>query len=280
MDTDQLKAEQRRNWGTVAAGWDKWWGTFERAAQPVSDRLVALADLQPGQNVLDIATGIGEPAVSAARAVGSRGRVVAIDLAPEMLAMARARASSLGLGNLEFHQTDAESLGFAARTFDAALCRWGLMFLPNLNGTLQSARGLLRAGGRFATAAWGPAAKAPMISLSTTVLTERLPIEQPASPLGPFRFAEPGTLAGALEAAGFTDVVCERFPIVFEFASPEAYTRFRRDITTMSAALSAQYPAERIAEAWQAVTEAARRYAGTDGRVRMDNEIVCAAGRR
>ncbi len=48
MDDAELKAEQRRNWSAAAAGWDKWWDTIERAAQPLSDRLVALADIRPG----------------------------------------------------------------------------------------------------------------------------------------------------------------------------------------------------------------------------------------
>ncbi len=63
MDDAELKAEQRRNWSAAAAGWDKWWDTIERAAQPLSDRLVALADIRPGQAVLDVATGVGEPAL-------------------------------------------------------------------------------------------------------------------------------------------------------------------------------------------------------------------------
>lgn len=280
MDAEQLKAEQRRNWGAVAAGWDRWWDTIERGAQPVSDRLVALAHVGPGQTVLDVATGIGEPAITAARKVGPGGRVVAVDLTPKMLARARDRAVALGLGNIEFHETDAERLDFPEATFDAALCRWGLMFLPDLTATLQRLWRLLRDGGRFAAAAWGPRSKVPMINLSTMVLTERLPIDAPAGPLGPFRFAEPGALENALDGAGFTDIAGQRFAITFEFPSPEAFTRFRQDVSAMAATLAQQYPAADVAAAWKAVTEAARGYAGADGRVRMDNEVVCATGRR
>ena len=68
--------EPSRNWDEAAAGWTKWWQTFERAAQVVSDRLIDMAGVQPGWKVLDIATGIGEPAVSAARKVGPTGKVL------------------------------------------------------------------------------------------------------------------------------------------------------------------------------------------------------------
>ena len=67
FDSEQFKREQRQRWDSVAEGWKEWWQTVEVAAQKVSDRLVELAEIKPGQKVLDIATGIGEPAVTAAR---------------------------------------------------------------------------------------------------------------------------------------------------------------------------------------------------------------------
>ncbi|HXW85254.1 MAG TPA: methyltransferase domain-containing protein, partial [Candidatus Binataceae bacterium] len=131
-DLKVLKREQRQAWDDNAAGWKKWWPVFERAAQVVSDRLVALAQLKPGERVLDLATGSGEPAVTVARCVGPTGRVVAVDQSPGMLAVARERVAALGLGNLEFVESDAESLALPPATFDAIVCRWGFMFLPDL----------------------------------------------------------------------------------------------------------------------------------------------------
>src|SRR5581483_849080 len=135
-DSENQKREQRRMWDESAAGWNKWWPSFERAAQPVNNRLVELAKIKPGHRVLDIATGTGEPAVTAARAVGASGRVVAVDQSPGMLALGRERAKSLGLGNIEFVESDAESMAFEDHAFDAAVCRWGLMFMPNLGAAV------------------------------------------------------------------------------------------------------------------------------------------------
>ena len=64
---EQFKIDQRQRWNSVAAGWKEWWQIFEVAAQKVSDKLIELAEIKPGQKVLDKATGIGEPAVTAAR---------------------------------------------------------------------------------------------------------------------------------------------------------------------------------------------------------------------
>jgi cyclopropane fatty-acyl-phospholipid synthase-like methyltransferase len=70
VDPQQLKDDQRREWDAAAAGWKKWWPLFERSAQHVSDRLVELAGVGAGARVLDVATGNGEPALTAARRRG------------------------------------------------------------------------------------------------------------------------------------------------------------------------------------------------------------------
>ena len=112
FDSDEFKMAQRKRWDSVTAGWKEWWETFEIAAQNVSDRLVELADIKPGQKVLDIATGIGEPAVtvatnlvngSATRTTNKRrnvGYVLATDISMQMLTFAKQRALELGLQDL------------------------------------------------------------------------------------------------------------------------------------------------------------------------------------
>src|SRR5690242_4514993 len=92
LDPRRFKSEQREAWSDVAPGWRKQWRVFEANAQRLSDRLVELARVGPGSRVLDVATGIGEPALTAARRVGPKGRVVATDLAPGMIAIVAERA--------------------------------------------------------------------------------------------------------------------------------------------------------------------------------------------
>src|ERR1700722_16786400 len=100
-DDLKIKGQQKAAWDDSAEGWKQWWPTFERAAQVVNDRLVALANVRAGNRVLDIATGSGEPALTAARAVGPSGRVVAVDMSPGMLAIARERIDAAGLAQVE-----------------------------------------------------------------------------------------------------------------------------------------------------------------------------------
>ena len=121
FDHIQYKLGQRESWDSVAAGWQKWWKTVEKGAQKVSDKLIELAEIKPAHRVLDIATGIGEPAVSAARRVGDKGRVIATDISPQMLAIGKERAESQGLQDIiEFREGDAELLDLPNSSFKSS----------------------------------------------------------------------------------------------------------------------------------------------------------------
>ncbi|MGH7837740.1 MAG: class I SAM-dependent methyltransferase, partial [Candidatus Binataceae bacterium] len=189
-DSEKLKSEQKRDWNAAAEGWKKWWPIFEQAAQHVSDRLVELAGVRPGARVLDIATGNGEPAVTAARRVWAGGRVIATDQSAGMLAIARERAAALGLDNLEFKESDAEALALSERDFDAVVCRWGFMFLPDLARALTGIRGRMKAGARLATAVWSTRDKVPMITIGTDLVRQLAGLPSP-----PFDALEPLRLA-------------------------------------------------------------------------------------
>jgi ubiquinone/menaquinone biosynthesis C-methylase UbiE len=181
FNPEQFKAQQRQMWDNAAAGWQAWWENIERGAQKVSDRLVEMAEIKPGDKVLDIATGIGEPAVTAAKRVKPSGKVVATDISPQMIAIAKSRAKSLDLDSImEFREGDAEKLDLPKSSFNAILSRWGLMFLPNLPATLAEIRKLLIPGGRFAAAVWSTPPKVPFLDLAFS--TVRKQINAPPAP--------------------------------------------------------------------------------------------------
>ncbi len=91
IDSKQYKEEQRHGYDNAALGWQKWWKTIETATGEVSKRLVELAEIKPGSKVLDIATGIGEPALTAAKQVGKTFEILSIDISPQMLSFAKER---------------------------------------------------------------------------------------------------------------------------------------------------------------------------------------------
>lgn len=132
---------------------------------PVAARLVELAQLLPGERVLDLATGTGWVALGAAKAVGPSGRVVATDLAAEMLGPARSKAALAGLGNLEFDTGDAEAPSFPDDAFDAVLCASAIFFLTDPDAALQQWRRVTRPGGRVLFSVFSSGLLGPLLDL-------------------------------------------------------------------------------------------------------------------
>ncbi len=275
FDAERFKRDSRSSWDAAAAGWEKWWPLFDRAAQSVSNRLVELARIKPGDRVLDIATGTGEPAITAARAVGPNGRVIGVDHSSGMLEVARRRASALRLANVEYREGDAASLHEAPASFDAVLCRWGLMFVPDLDSAARGIRAALKPGGFLAAAVWDTADKVPMISIAGQQVRAMLGIAPP--PPGtpnPLSLADTGILERALTNAGFREFKVEPMRVTFEFESPEKFLESRRDISyDFRTAIASQTP-EMQRKLEQVVISEARPYVGAGGRMRCDNQAL------
>ena len=275
------KRQQREQWSNVAQGWRRRWTAFERGAQPLSDRMMELAHVVPGHTVLDVATGIGEPAMTAARRAGPSGRVVAIDQAPQMLDVARERMQAAGIGTVEFVEGDAEAVALPLDSFDAVACRWGLMFFHNPVGTLARLRNSLVPGGWLAVAVWGEPSQVPLISLPFSVFSRELsqPLSLPSGP-NPFALSEPTKLEQVLHDAGFANVQCELFPVTFEFASVDELLGHLGDVSAPIRMIMATLSPLDQAEFWKKLAEAATRFADADGVVHLPNACLVAAGQR
>jgi SAM-dependent methyltransferase len=245
-----------------------------------SAKLVELAGIGPGDAVLDVAGGYGEPSLAAARAVGPGGGVVCTDLSGEMLAFGQERAATAGLGNIEFVETDAERLTFAEASFDAILSRAGLMFLSDVAGTLRRLRTFLKPGGRLAASVWGPQPKVQMTASVPVVFAELgLPPPPPGRP-GIFALADRDRLAALVAGAGFRDVATGTLRVVFATETPEQFTAFIRDVAPTVTALVEGQPPEVQERVWRKVTGAWAPFQDAAGRVRTENEALWVVGTR
>ena len=279
FDPVAFKQAQRTDWQTAAAGWRRWYHVLEAEAggQAVSRKLVALAGLKPGDSVLDVATGYGEPALTAARAVMPRGRVVATDIAAGLLAFGRERASRAGLDNIDFLEADAEALRFADESFDAILSRQGLQFLPDVAGTLEQLHSTLKRGGRLAAAVWGPP-DAVQFALAIPIIVHELELPPPATGRpGPFALADTGKLVQLVADAGFRDVATGTLTVIYETASPDEFTRWTRDVAPPIVNLMNGQPPEVQERVWRKVTDAGASLVTSAGRVRTENQAVWVA---
>jgi SAM-dependent methyltransferase len=279
MDPIQFRDGQRQQWDSAATGWRKWSELIDGAASGISERLVELAGVEAGNRVLDVAAGYGEPTLTAARAAGPEGTVVATDISAEMIAFGRERARAAGLENIEFVESDAASLEFPEDSFNAALSRWGIIFEPDGEAAAARVRRFLEPGARMAISSWGAPDRVPFLAIPMRTAMQRLdaPPPPPETP-GPLSRPTPDALGGLLGTAGFSEVEVEEADVTFEWQSAEDFTTFIKEIAPPIRAIIEPHPPDVQEETWGAITDAIGQEAAPDGTVRLQNLVLLAAG--
>ena len=118
-------------------------------------RLIVKAKIATGQKVLDVACGTGWATMAAARATGDTGRITGIDISPKMLDVAKEKAISAGLSNIEYRRGDAEALEFEDAAFDRVICASSIFFLQDITRAIREWRRVLKTGGVIAFTSFG-----------------------------------------------------------------------------------------------------------------------------
>src|SRR3954447_10169774 len=172
------------------------------------------ANVITGSRVLDVAAGGGGPTPAAARRVGPNGHVLATDISPRILFYAAQVTAEAGLTNVETREADGEALdGLPAASFDAAICRVGLIYFPDQQAALTGMRRALRRGGRLSAVVYSTADRNGFFALPVGIIRRRaqLPAPAPGQP-GPFSLGAFGVAEATLADAGFTDIRVEVVP--------------------------------------------------------------------
>jgi enediyne biosynthesis protein CalE5 len=201
----------RDEWQSVAEGWRRWEPMFQSFSWPLALRMAAVTEIGSAQRVLDVGCGIGDPTLQVAVLVGPHGRVLGLDIAEDMIAIARERAAALGLTHAEFRPEDVTKADLPEASFDAVLGRWSLIYLEDVPRVLERLRRCLVPGGRIAITAWAPPEVNPWFTLPHQALARvrQVPPPDPSVP-GVFHLSSDGALARALVGAGYQTVGQER----------------------------------------------------------------------
>lgn len=218
--------EVLREWRESAFYWQKHADTIRTMFGPITQALIDDAQIMEGETVLDVAGGAGEPSLTIAERVGPTGSVTYTDAAQEMVAAAETEARRRGVTNLTFKHCSAQSLPFESQSFDAVVCRLGVMFFPDPVAAVREMLRVTKREGVISLAVWGKSELNPFSYVITDVVARHFEAAAPTDPSAPgaFRFAEPGSLARILAEAGAIDIK-ERV-LQFNIAAPISPDQF------------------------------------------------------
>ena len=270
---EAARQQSRAAWNAVAPGWYAQREELWKASHLISEWMIRRLDPQPGDTVLELAAGLADTGLMAARLVGEAGRVIVTDFAPEMLAGARRRAEEMGVENAEFRVLDAERMDLETDSVDGVLCRWAYMLTTDPAAAFAETRRVLRPGGRLAFSVWASRERNPALSLVGRVLASlgHIAPPEPEAP-GAFAMADPGRIRELVVGAGFAEPEIEEVPFRWPFADQEAYWRYLNETSASASPVLRSLHTTAQEAVREQVHEAARPFHSGEG---YDFPAVC-----
>jgi SAM-dependent methyltransferase len=247
MDTDA----ERRGLEWQVGVWDRISQLYLREVDPrfatVIENVVTRGDVRPGQHVLDLGTGTGSVAVAAAGLVAPAGKVTAVDISRDMLALAGGRLVAAGHTNVQLREGRAEQIPADNGAVDIVLASLSLMYVIDRAAAAREIRRVLRPGGRFVASVWASADQCDIVLFQQTA--GKFAPTPPVPGVGPGALGSPASFLGQLADAGIESRV-ETEELGFDFPDFELAWEVLAGVTT------AQLPPERRQEAKEAVQAA------------------------
>lgn len=282
IDPATFKAALREQWNESAEGWNAHGPQIRAWLAPATEAMLELAAIGPGSRVLDVAAGAGDQTLDIAQRVGPDGYVLATDLSPAILALAQRNvASAAGWRNVDTQVADGERLPVESASFDAAVCRLGLMFFPDpLQGLCEMHRAL-RPGGRTCTLVFSRPDRNPCVTIlmSTALKHAGLPPRDPFQPGGLLSLGKPGLADQLFRAAGFADVATTTLDAPFRLPSAKHYLDFVRSSASPIQQILGRLDRAAADAAWAEMEQRLGEFSTSDG-WEGPNELLLTVGSR
>ena len=272
FDAAAFKETTRAQWQDAAQAWRRWDPVFDRWLGPATELMLDLAGVGRGTRVIDIAAGSGGQSIAA----GRRGAtVLATDISSNILDEAAEAARAAGVSTIATRVVDGEDLDVEPGTFDAAISRLGLMYMPDKQAALGQARRALRTGGKYAAIVFAEPERNGFFSVPIGIIRRRAQLPPPAPGLpGPFSSA---ALGDQLDAAGFRAVEVHRVEAPLELASAAECTQLERESFGALHQMLAGLAEEERQDAWREIEAALGEYE-TEGGFSGRCELLVGVG--
>jgi SAM-dependent methyltransferase len=222
MPVASANADQIAFWnGDAGLRWVEQQERLDAMMAGTTQALLDAAGPQPGFKILDIGCGCGSTAIAYAKAAGSSGRVLGLDVSAPMLAHARSRTLAANLSQIELREGDATVAPLDKGAFDLIASRFGVMFFSDPVAAFQNLRQALKPDGRLAFVCWRDWRQNEWVRVPVSAIRPHVPPQPPVGPEdpGPFAFADQDRVRKILTMANFDDIEIRALDLTGEFGA-------------------------------------------------------------
>lgn len=276
MSTQSIDADAFNEF--EAAGWEERAGDYHRFFGSLTTRVIEplldAAEVGPGDRVLDLASG---PGYAAAAAAGRGAEAVGVDVAGEMVTLARRLHP-----RIEFLRASGERLTLPDDSFDAVVGNFFILHLGRPERGAAEAARVLAPGGRLALSTWDVPARTRLLGVFMEAAHQAGATPTPGIPEGPpfFRFAEESEFKALLEGVGLTDVAVRTVTFTYRVGgADELWAGFRDGTVRMRAIVFAQ-PPETLARIRASFDRLVAEYVADDGSLELPVSVKVASARK
>jgi SAM-dependent methyltransferase len=267
-------AGEAEAWNAIAEGWHASIPLMRAWFAPATDLMLDLARLEVGKSVLDIAAGDCDQSMAAAKRVGPSGLVLAIDIADELLEIGAQSAREAGFQNIQTRVMDGGNLDLPDASFDAVICRFALMYLPDPAAALRGMKRVLKPGGRVSVVVYGENGS-PEFSCARSEVRRHLGLPETQSDA--HSLGETALLERTLEEGGLSNREIHALDLPIRMASAADCVRYLQASSPGLAELTASLSPAELKQVWSEVHQALTMYEGARG-FEVMNKVIVAAG--